>query len=129
MSAAELRGLTLVQNALGETWVLYDVGLLVAMIVCLITYTVYVQIMADFQPQYSYEVYDSLGGAQARLLLPKKLDPAFWNSKHLGADYVIVYISCLTHALIMFAPVQECLVRTAFEDLNFCKLIVHYSET
>ena len=65
-----------VQGALGETWLLYDMGLLVAMIICLITYAVYVQIMADFQPQYSYEVYDSLGAAQARLLLPKKVDPA-----------------------------------------------------
>ena len=65
---------------------LYDAGLLVAMLVCLITYAVYVQTMAGFQPQYSYEVYDSLGAAQARLLLPKKLDPTSWNSKHAAVS-------------------------------------------
>lgn len=69
------------QSAVGETWVLYDLGLLVAMVICLITYAIYIQIMADFQPQHTYEVYDSLAAAQARLLLPKKADPTYWNSK------------------------------------------------
>lgn len=60
---------------------MYDVGVLVAMLVCLITYAVYVQTLRDFQPQNTYEVYDSLGGAQAHVLLPKKVNPLTWNSK------------------------------------------------
>ena len=85
------------QSAFGDTWVLYDAGLLVAMLVCLITYAVYVQTMADFQPQYSYEVYDSLGGAQARLLLPKKMDPSTWNSMSCGL--IFLFICPCTHSL------------------------------
>ena len=64
------------QEAFGETWVLYDTGVLVAMLVCLITYSFYIQTLVDFRPQNTYEVYDSLGGAQARVLLPKKQNPA-----------------------------------------------------
>lgn len=69
------------QEAFGETWVLYDLSLLVAMLVCLVTYIVYVQTLAQFQPQNTYEVYDSLGGAQAHVLLPKKVDPTALNSE------------------------------------------------
>ena len=69
------------QEGLGETWVLYDFSLLVAMVVCVLTYTVYVVTMVDFRPQNTYEVYDSLGGAQAHVLLPKKVDPAVWNGE------------------------------------------------
>ena len=60
------------QDALGETWVLYDISVLTAMLICLITYSVFIERLVDFQPQNTYEVYDSLGAAQARLLLPKK---------------------------------------------------------
>ena len=69
------------KEAFRETWVMYDLGLLVAMLVCLVTYTVYVQTVLDFRPQSTYEVYDSLGGAQARVLLPKKIDPSTWSSE------------------------------------------------
>lgn len=69
------------QEAFGETWVLYDMGLLVGMLVCLITYAVYVQTLMQFRPHNAYEVYDSLAAAQARVLLPKKVDPPYANSK------------------------------------------------
>ncbi|DBA96111.1 TPA: hypothetical protein ACH3X1_001605 [Trebouxia sp. C0004] len=68
-----------VQEAFGKTWVLYDMALFAAMLICLITYSVYIHSLVDFQPQSMYEVYDSLGGAQARLLLPKKQDPSTYN--------------------------------------------------
>ena len=70
------------QEAVGDTWVLYDIGMLMAMLVCLLAYAVYVQTMVDFQPQNTYEVYDSLGGAQARALLLKKVDPTSWNGEY-----------------------------------------------
>ena len=60
------------QDAVGETWVLYDIAVLTAMLICLITYSVFIERLVNFQPQNTYEVYDSLGAAQARLLLPKK---------------------------------------------------------
>jgi len=69
------------QEAFGKTWVLYDMALFAVMLVCLITYSVYIHSLVDFQPQGTYEVYDSLGGAQARLLLPKKQDPSTYNGK------------------------------------------------
>ena len=69
------------QDAFGEAWQLYDLGLLVATVICLITYAAYIQTMMGFSPPDTYEVYDSLGGAQARVLLPKKVDPTSWNSK------------------------------------------------
>lgn len=69
------------QEAFGEAWVIYDFSLLVATVVCLITYAAYIQTMTEFSPQDTYEVYDSLGGAQARVLLPKKVNPTIWNSK------------------------------------------------
>lgn len=56
---------------------LYDAGVLASMLICLITYSVYIQSLVDFQPLDTYEVYDSLGGAQAHLLLPKKASPAY----------------------------------------------------
>lgn len=59
-----------------------------AMLVCLITYSVYIHSLVDFQPEGTYEVYDSLGAAQARLLLPKKQDPSGHNGEsqlHQGA--------------------------------------------
>lgn len=77
------------QEAVGDTWVLYDIGMLMAMLVCLLAYAVYVQTMVDFQPQNTYEVYDSLGGAQARVLLPKKVDPTSWNG-----EYETIIMSC-----------------------------------
>ena len=67
------------QEALGETWVLYDMAVLASMLICLITYSVYIQSLVDFQPLDTYEVYVSLGGAQARLLLPKKKNPSTYN--------------------------------------------------
>ncbi|DBA80580.1 TPA: hypothetical protein ACH3X1_007841 [Trebouxia sp. C0004] len=70
---------TMIQATLGETWVLYDAAVLASMLICLITYSVYIQSVVDFQPQDTYEVYDSLGGAQARLLLPKKNNPSTYN--------------------------------------------------
>ena len=69
------------QAAAGETWVLVDLGILAAMLIWLITYTVYIQTLVTLHPRNTYEVYDSLGGAQARLLLPKKQDPATSDSK------------------------------------------------
>lgn len=72
----------LLQEAFGKTWVLYDMGILAAMLICLITYSVYIQSLVDFQPVDTYEVYDSLGGAQARLLLPKKKEPTTYNGQH-----------------------------------------------
>ena len=54
-------------------------AVLAAMLICLITYSVYVQSVRDFSPQNTYEVYDSLGGAQARLLLLKKSNNASYN--------------------------------------------------
>ncbi len=77
----------LLQEAVGKTWVLYDMGLLAAMLICLVTYSVYIQSLVDFQPQDTYEVYDSLGGAQARLLLPKKKDPTTSNGQHLQIQH------------------------------------------
>ena len=71
----------LLQEALGKTWVVYDMATLAAMLVCLITYSVYIQSLVDFQPEDTYEVYDSLGGAQARLLLPKKQNPSSYNGE------------------------------------------------
>ena len=62
------------QAAVGKTWVLVDLGILGAMLICIITYSVYIRTLVTLQPQSTYEVYDSLGGAQARLLLPKKQD-------------------------------------------------------
>ena len=70
-----------VQAAAGKTWVLVDMSILAAMLIWLITYTVYIRTLVTLQPQNTYEVYDSLGGAQARLLLPKKHDPATSDSK------------------------------------------------
>lgn len=60
---------------------LYDLGVLAAMLVCLVTYAVYLQTMVDFQPQNTYEVYDSLGGAQAHALLLKKVEPLVRNGE------------------------------------------------
>ena len=74
---------TCMQAALGETWVLYDICVLTAMLICLITYSVYIQRLVDFQPQDTYEVYDALGSAQARLLLPKKDDSSLNMSEWL----------------------------------------------
>ena len=71
----------LLQEALGKTWVVYDIATLAAMLVCLITYSIYIQSLVDFQPRDTYEVYDSLGGAQARLLLPKKQNPSTYNGE------------------------------------------------
>ena len=51
------------------------------MLICLITYSVYIHRLVDFSPQNTYEVYDSLGGAQARLLLPKKKSPTTYNGE------------------------------------------------
>lgn len=80
-----------VQEALGHTWVLYDLGLLAAMLICLLTYAVYLKTMAQFQPQNTYEVYDSLGGAQAHVLLPQKMDPPTWN----GEQELLILLLCL----------------------------------
>lgn len=55
--------------------------ILAAMLICLITYSVYIQTLVTFQPQDTYEVYDSLGAAQARLLLPKKEDSSAYNGE------------------------------------------------
>ena len=55
--------------------------LFAAMLICLITYSVYIHSLVDFQPEGTYEVYDSLGGAQACLLLPKKQDPSTYNGE------------------------------------------------
>ncbi|KAL0020782.1 hypothetical protein WJX79_001465 [Trebouxia sp. C0005] len=68
-----------IQEAFSKTWVLYDMAMSAAMLVCLITYSVYIHSLVDFQPEGTYEVYDSLGAAQARLLLPKKQDPSGHN--------------------------------------------------
>ena len=60
---------------------LYDMAILAAMLVCVISYSIYIRSLADFQPQDTYPVYDSLGGAQARLLLPKKQEPSTRNGE------------------------------------------------
>ena len=62
----------MLQEAASNSWIVYDMAVLAAMLICLITYSVFVQSLRDFGPQSTYDVYDSLGGAQARLLLPKK---------------------------------------------------------
>ena len=62
---------------------LYDMAVLASMLICLITYSVYIQSLVDFQPLDTYEVYDSLGGAQARLLLPKKKNPSTYNGARM----------------------------------------------
>ena len=62
---------------------LVDLGILAAMLVCLITYSVHIRALVTLQPQSSYEVYDSLGGAQARLLLPKKQSSSVSDGKGL----------------------------------------------
>ena len=69
------------QAAVGETWVLVDLVILAAMLICLITYSIYIGTLLTLQPQSTYEVYDSLGGAQARLLLPKKQDSTASDGK------------------------------------------------
>lgn len=53
----------LLQDALGQTWVLFGMAVLAAMLLCLITYSVWVQSLRGFSRQHTYEVYDSLGGA------------------------------------------------------------------
>lgn len=58
-----------------------DLTILAAMITCLITYSVHIRTLVTLQPQSTYEVYDSLGGAQARLLLPKKQDSTASNGE------------------------------------------------
>lgn len=73
-----------IQAAAGKTWVLVDLGILAAMLIWLITYTVYIQTLVTLRPRNTYQVYDSLGGAQARLLLPKKQDLAMSDSKPTG---------------------------------------------
>jgi len=75
-----------VQAAFGETWVVYDLAVLASMLICLITYSVYIQSLVDFQPQDTYQVYDSLGGAQARLLLPTKQDSSVDNGELAASD-------------------------------------------
>lgn len=89
------------QEALGQTWVLFDMTVLAAMLMSLITYSVSVQSLRDFSPQQSYEVYDSLGGAQARLLLPKKnvtaLSDGEWHSYVCACAFVVVCPSCLSN--------------------------------
>ena len=57
----------------------YDMVVLACMLICLITYSVYIQSLLGFQPQSTYQVYDALGGAQARLLLPKKAESSAYN--------------------------------------------------
>ena len=69
------------QEAFGKAWVLYDMAVLAAMLVCVISYSIYIRSLADFRPQDTYPVYDSLGGAQARLLLPKKQEPSTHNGE------------------------------------------------
>ena len=73
--------LVLTQEACGKAWVLYDVAILTAMLICVTTYSIYIQSLADFQPHDEYPVYDSLGGAQARLLLPKKQEKSTYNGE------------------------------------------------
>ncbi|KAL0024068.1 hypothetical protein WJX79_002467 [Trebouxia sp. C0005] len=70
--------------AFGETWVVYDLAVLASMLICLITYSVYIQSLVDFQPQDTYQVYDSLGAAQARLLLPTKQDSSVDNASSIS---------------------------------------------
>ena len=65
---------------------MYDLAVLASMLICLITYSVYIQRLVDFQPQDTYQVYDSLGGAQARLLLPKKQDSSVDNGELAASD-------------------------------------------
>lgn len=60
---------------------MYDVAILTAMLICVITYSIYIQSLADFQPHDIYPVYDSLGGAQAHLLLPKKQENSTYNGE------------------------------------------------
>ena len=88
----------LVQEAVGKTWVVYDLGILTAMLICLITYSVYIQSLVDFQPLDTYEVYDSLGGAQARLLLPKKKAPTTYNGGH---SYFVLYLRSRNHDTLL----------------------------
>lgn len=76
-----LRHTLCLQEAFGKAWVLYDMAILAAMLVCVISYSIYIHSLAAFQPQDTYPVYDSLGGAQARLLLPKKQEPTSHNGK------------------------------------------------
>ncbi len=78
--------MTCVQAAFGETWVVYDLAVLASMLICLITYSVYIQSLVDFQPQDTYQVYDSLGAAQARLLLPTKQDSLVDNGELAASD-------------------------------------------
>ncbi len=86
-----------VQAALSETWLLYDIGVLASMLTCLITYSVYIQSLVDFQPLDTYEVYDSLGAAQARLLLPKKAESAYNGN----------LIHMLTHPVKTYSPTHS----------------------
>ena len=74
---------------------LYDLGVLAAMLICLITYSVYIHRLVDFSPQTTYEVYDSLGGAQARLLLPKKKDPTTYNGQHQIAISSVIAVHAM----------------------------------
>ena len=90
---------------------MYDVGVLVAMLVCLITYAVYVQTLRDFQPQNTYEVYDSLGGAQAHVLLPKKVNPLAWNSKCCSQSKYLQLL-CVFLSLMLTLPL--CATATPF---------------
>lgn len=85
------------QEGLGDVWVLYDLGLLLAMLVCLAAYSVYVHTMLDFRPLNSYEVYDSLGGAQAHVLLPKKVNPSAWNSEYSLSRNTLNLVTCDLH--------------------------------
>ena len=86
---------------------LYDLGVLAAMLICLITYSVYIHRLVDFSPQNTHEVYDSLGGAQARLLLPKKKNPTTYNGQH-QITLVVLLLCMPRHAMSVSSCRKGC---------------------
>ena len=112
------------QEACGQAWVLYDVAILTAMLICAITYSVYIRSLADFQPHDTYPVYDSLGGAQARLLLPKKQEPSTYNGEASPLHKMSACILC-NAAMCTTGAVHLCLalVLHVGGSLGCCTLL------
>lgn len=122
----KLRHTICVQEAFGKAWVLYDMAILAAMLVCVISYSIYIHSLAAFQPQDTYPVYDSLGGAQARLLLPKKQGP----STHNGEIPSVQLLSRLLEgcsALYPHRPMQKEIRDLPPSELSFHIHLTHWT--
>ncbi len=118
------------QEALGETWVLYDTAVLASMLICLITYSVYIQSLVDFQPQDTYEVYDSLGRCPSAPAAAQEEEPLYLQRCVYDPmlDLTVCFPGCSTGDLKHSTGFAS-LVLTSVECVTALAKIVHLHNT